>query len=147
MVFLTPSGAGEGKMMTFGIGMLRYRLLKLKFLMISFLLNKLYFLSQERVLQDGKSLWFLNPILCFFRFSIECPFEITDSTYIRAFSCILNRIQIIIFIFYFLMYFHFRILYLRVHYAGYNVTRPEGDLGKYKSIPHHHRGEVQFLGR
>ncbi|XP_012512023.1 PREDICTED: beta-1,4-galactosyltransferase 6 [Propithecus coquereli] len=34
-----------------------------------------------------------------------------------------------------------------VHYAGYNVTRPEGDLGKYKSIPHHHRGEVQFLGR
>ncbi|XP_072902063.1 beta-1,4-galactosyltransferase 6 isoform X2 [Hemitrygon akajei] len=34
-----------------------------------------------------------------------------------------------------------------VLYAGYNVTRPEGDLGKYKSIPHHHRGEVQFLGR
>ncbi|XP_036179073.1 beta-1,4-galactosyltransferase 6 isoform X1 [Myotis myotis] len=34
-----------------------------------------------------------------------------------------------------------------VHHAGYNVTRPEGDLGKYKSIPHHHRGEVQFLGR
>ncbi|NXS16163.1 B4GT6 galactosyltransferase, partial [Mystacornis crossleyi] len=26
-------------------------------------------------------------------------------------------------------------------------NRPEGDLGKYKSIPHHHRGEVQFLGR
>ena len=40
-------GAGEGKMMTFGIGMLRYRLLKLEFLMISFLLNKLYFLSQS----------------------------------------------------------------------------------------------------
>lgn len=45
------------------------------------------------------------------------------------------------------LYFHFRVLYYRVHYAGYNVTRPEGDLGKYKSIPHHHRGEVQFLGR
>lgn len=26
-----PNGAGEGKMMTFGIGMLRYRLLKLEF--------------------------------------------------------------------------------------------------------------------
>ncbi|XP_028742380.1 beta-1,4-galactosyltransferase 6 isoform X2 [Peromyscus leucopus] len=38
-------------------------------------------------------------------------------------------------------------LWNRVHYAGYNVTRPEGDLGKYTSIPHHHRGEVQFLGR
>uniref|UniRef100_A0A674GRZ3 Beta-1,4-galactosyltransferase n=1 Tax=Taeniopygia guttata TaxID=59729 RepID=A0A674GRZ3_TAEGU len=38
-------------------------------------------------------------------------------------------------------------LWNRVQYAGYNVTRPEGDLGKYKSIPHHHRGEVQFLGR
>ncbi|KAG8447069.1 hypothetical protein GDO86_014499 [Hymenochirus boettgeri] len=36
---------------------------------------------------------------------------------------------------------------LRVQYAGYTVTRPEGDIGKYKSIPHHHRGEVQFLGR
>lgn len=36
---------------------------------------------------------------------------------------------------------------LRVHYAGLNVTRPEGEIGKYKSIPHHHRGEVQFLGR
>ncbi|XP_053252288.1 beta-1,4-galactosyltransferase 6 isoform X2 [Podarcis muralis] len=34
-----------------------------------------------------------------------------------------------------------------VHYVGYNVSRPEGELGKYKSIPHHHRGEVQFLGR
>ncbi|XP_040186792.1 beta-1,4-galactosyltransferase 5 [Rana temporaria] len=38
-------------------------------------------------------------------------------------------------------------LWNRVQYAGYNVTRPEGDIGKYKSIPHHHRGEVQFLGR
>ncbi|XP_053104388.1 beta-1,4-galactosyltransferase 6 isoform X3 [Hemicordylus capensis] len=38
-------------------------------------------------------------------------------------------------------------LWNRVHYVGYNVTRPEGELGKYKSIPHHHRGEVQFLGR
>lgn len=33
-----------------------------------------------------------------------------------------------------------------VHYAGFNVTRAEGDFGKYKSISHHHRGEVQFLG-
>ncbi|TWW65589.1 beta-1,4-galactosyltransferase 6-like [Takifugu flavidus] len=38
-------------------------------------------------------------------------------------------------------------LWKRVHYAGLKVTRPEGDIGKYKSIPHHHRGEVQFLGR
>ncbi|XP_072324586.1 beta-1,4-galactosyltransferase 6 isoform X2 [Scyliorhinus torazame] len=38
-------------------------------------------------------------------------------------------------------------LWRRVFFAGYNVTRPEGNLGKYKSIPHHHRGEVQFLGR
>uniref|UniRef100_A0A8C3VFN5 Beta-1,4-galactosyltransferase n=1 Tax=Catharus ustulatus TaxID=91951 RepID=A0A8C3VFN5_CATUS len=38
-------------------------------------------------------------------------------------------------------------LWNRVQYAGYSVTRPEGDTGKYKSIPHHHRGEVQFLGR
>lgn len=45
------------------------------------------------------------------------------------------------------LYFDFHVLCCRVHYAGYNVTRPEGDLGKYKSIPHHHRGEVQFLGR
>ncbi|XP_020355008.1 beta-1,4-galactosyltransferase 6 isoform X1 [Oncorhynchus kisutch] len=37
-------------------------------------------------------------------------------------------------------------LWNRVHYAGLNVTRPEGEMGKYKSIPHHHRGEVQFLG-
>ncbi|KAJ1123151.1 hypothetical protein NDU88_001624 [Pleurodeles waltl] len=38
-------------------------------------------------------------------------------------------------------------LWNRVKYAGYSVTRPARDLGKYKSIPHHHRGEVQFLGR
>uniref|UniRef100_A0A8C7HCH2 Beta-1,4-galactosyltransferase n=1 Tax=Oncorhynchus kisutch TaxID=8019 RepID=A0A8C7HCH2_ONCKI len=38
-------------------------------------------------------------------------------------------------------------LWNRVHYAGLNITRPEGEMGKYKSIPHHHRGEVQFLGR
>lgn len=38
-------------------------------------------------------------------------------------------------------------LWNRVHFAGYTVTRPDGDLGKYMSIPHHHRGEVQFLGR
>ncbi|XP_051511766.1 beta-1,4-galactosyltransferase 6-like isoform X2 [Myxocyprinus asiaticus] len=38
-------------------------------------------------------------------------------------------------------------LWNRVHYAGFNVTRPEGEIGKYKSISHHHRGEVQFLGR
>ncbi|XP_028659459.1 beta-1,4-galactosyltransferase 6 [Erpetoichthys calabaricus] len=38
-------------------------------------------------------------------------------------------------------------LWNRVKFAGFNVTRPDGDLGKYKSIPHHHRGEVQFLGR
>lgn len=45
-------------------------------------------------------------------------------------------------------YFCVFVLFLyRVHFAGFNVTRPEGELGKYKSIPHHHRGEVQFLGR
>uniref|UniRef100_A0A6I8PHG3 Beta-1,4-galactosyltransferase n=1 Tax=Ornithorhynchus anatinus TaxID=9258 RepID=A0A6I8PHG3_ORNAN len=38
-------------------------------------------------------------------------------------------------------------LWNRVQNAGYLVSRPEGDTGKYKSIPHHHRGEVQFLGR
>uniref|UniRef100_UPI00398EE341 beta-1,4-galactosyltransferase 5-like isoform X3 n=1 Tax=Pristiophorus japonicus TaxID=55135 RepID=UPI00398EE341 len=38
-------------------------------------------------------------------------------------------------------------LWNRVQFAGLTVTRPEGDLGKYKSVPHHHRGEVQFLGR
>nr|XP_019936126.1 PREDICTED: beta-1,4-galactosyltransferase 6-like [Paralichthys olivaceus] len=38
-------------------------------------------------------------------------------------------------------------LWNRVHYSGLNVTRPDGEIGKYKSIPHHHRGEVQFLGR
>uniref|UniRef100_A0A6I8NAI4 Beta-1,4-galactosyltransferase n=1 Tax=Ornithorhynchus anatinus TaxID=9258 RepID=A0A6I8NAI4_ORNAN len=37
-------------------------------------------------------------------------------------------------------------LWNRVQNAGYLVSRPEGDTGKYKSIPHHHRGEVQFLG-
>uniref|UniRef100_G1PM08 Beta-1,4-galactosyltransferase n=1 Tax=Myotis lucifugus TaxID=59463 RepID=G1PM08_MYOLU len=37
-------------------------------------------------------------------------------------------------------------LWNRVQNAGYSVSRPEGDTGKYKSIPHHHRGEVQFLG-
>ncbi|RXM92824.1 Beta-1,4-galactosyltransferase 5 [Acipenser ruthenus] len=34
-----------------------------------------------------------------------------------------------------------------VQNAGYNVSRPQGDIGRYMSIPHHHRGEVQFLGR
>uniref|UniRef100_A0A8C4NFD1 Beta-1,4-galactosyltransferase n=1 Tax=Eptatretus burgeri TaxID=7764 RepID=A0A8C4NFD1_EPTBU len=38
-------------------------------------------------------------------------------------------------------------LWNRVTFAGYNVSRPPGDIGKYKSIPHHHHGEVQFLGR
>ncbi|XP_068118016.1 beta-1,4-galactosyltransferase 5-like [Hyperolius riggenbachi] len=38
-------------------------------------------------------------------------------------------------------------LWNRVQYAGYTVTRPGGEIGKYKSIPHHHRGEAQFLGR
>uniref|UniRef100_A0A8C7WWG6 Beta-1,4-galactosyltransferase 6 n=1 Tax=Oryzias sinensis TaxID=183150 RepID=A0A8C7WWG6_9TELE len=38
-------------------------------------------------------------------------------------------------------------LWNRVHFADLNVTRPEGEIGRYKSIPHHHRGEVQFLGR
>ncbi|XP_078462597.1 beta-1,4-galactosyltransferase 5-like [Lampetra fluviatilis] len=38
-------------------------------------------------------------------------------------------------------------LWNRVTFAGYNVSRPEGEIGRYKSIPHHHRGEVQFLGR
>ncbi|XP_012675538.3 beta-1,4-galactosyltransferase 5-like [Clupea harengus] len=35
----------------------------------------------------------------------------------------------------------------RVHNAGYSVSRPPGDIGSYTSIPHHHHGEVQFLGR
>ncbi|XP_041952773.1 beta-1,4-galactosyltransferase 5-like [Alosa sapidissima] len=35
----------------------------------------------------------------------------------------------------------------RVHNAGYSVSRPQGDVGHYTSIPHHHHGEVQFLGR
>jgi len=47
----------------------------------------------------------------------------------------------------FLYLFYFFPFQCRVQYAGYSVTRPEGDTGKYKSIPHHHRGEVQFLGR
>ncbi|XP_069739782.1 beta-1,4-galactosyltransferase 5-like isoform X3 [Narcine bancroftii] len=38
-------------------------------------------------------------------------------------------------------------LWNRVQFTGLAVTRPEGELGKYKSVPHHHRGEVQFLGR
>ncbi|KAK6471821.1 beta-1,4-galactosyltransferase 5-like isoform X2 [Huso huso] len=38
-------------------------------------------------------------------------------------------------------------LWNRVQNAGYNVSRPQGDIGRYMSIPHHHRGEVQFLGR
>ncbi|KAG5282436.1 hypothetical protein AALO_G00056000 [Alosa alosa] len=38
-------------------------------------------------------------------------------------------------------------LWNRVQYAGYSVSRPPGDIGRYMSIPHHHRGEVQFLGR
>ncbi|XP_078735758.1 LOW QUALITY PROTEIN: beta-1,4-galactosyltransferase 6-like [Lampetra fluviatilis] len=38
-------------------------------------------------------------------------------------------------------------LWNRVMFAGYNVTRPPGAMGRYKSIPHHNRGEVQFLGR
>lgn len=38
-------------------------------------------------------------------------------------------------------------LWNRVQYAGYSVSRPPGELGRYMSIPHHHRGEVQFLGR
>uniref|UniRef100_A0A5F8GFS5 Beta-1,4-galactosyltransferase n=1 Tax=Monodelphis domestica TaxID=13616 RepID=A0A5F8GFS5_MONDO len=31
----------------------------------------------------------------------------------------------------------------RVQNAGYSVSRPEGDTGKYKSVHHHHQGEVQ----
>ncbi|XP_078228091.1 beta-1,4-galactosyltransferase 5 isoform X2 [Callithrix jacchus] len=38
-------------------------------------------------------------------------------------------------------------LWNRVRNAGYSVSRPEGDTGKSKSISHHHRGRVQFLGR
>uniref|UniRef100_A0AAY4CV32 Beta-1,4-galactosyltransferase n=1 Tax=Denticeps clupeoides TaxID=299321 RepID=A0AAY4CV32_9TELE len=38
-------------------------------------------------------------------------------------------------------------LWHRVQFAGYTVSRPPGELGRYMSIPHHHRGEVQFLGR
>ncbi|KAG9332613.1 hypothetical protein JZ751_014711, partial [Albula glossodonta] len=38
-------------------------------------------------------------------------------------------------------------LWNRVKFAGYEVSRPPADLGRYMSIPHHHRGEAQFLGR
>ncbi|XP_012687594.1 beta-1,4-galactosyltransferase 5 [Clupea harengus] len=38
-------------------------------------------------------------------------------------------------------------LWNRVQYAGYSVSRPAGEMGRYMSIQHHHRGEVQFLGR
>ncbi|XP_048840232.1 beta-1,4-galactosyltransferase 5 isoform X1 [Brienomyrus brachyistius] len=38
-------------------------------------------------------------------------------------------------------------LWNRVQFAGYTVSRPPGDVGRYMSIPHHHRGEAQFLGR
>ncbi|KAJ3586824.1 hypothetical protein NHX12_013216 [Muraenolepis orangiensis] len=34
-----------------------------------------------------------------------------------------------------------------VQLANYTVSRPRGELGRYMSIPHHHRGEAQFLGR
>ncbi|KAJ8265348.1 hypothetical protein COCON_G00144470 [Conger conger] len=37
-------------------------------------------------------------------------------------------------------------LWNRVKFAGYSVSRP-GNMGRYMSIPHHHRGEAQFLGR
>lgn len=35
----------------------------------------------------------------------------------------------------------------RLLYANYTISRPHGEQGRYMSIPHHHRGEVQFLGR
>lgn len=35
----------------------------------------------------------------------------------------------------------------RLQFANYSVSRPHGEQGRYMSIPHHHRGEVQFLGR
>ncbi|KAG5838364.1 beta-1,4-galactosyltransferase 5 isoform X1 [Anguilla rostrata] len=38
-------------------------------------------------------------------------------------------------------------LWNRVQFAGYSVSRPLGDMGRYMSIPHHHHGEAQFLGR
>uniref|UniRef100_A0A7N9AS52 Beta-1,4-galactosyltransferase n=1 Tax=Mastacembelus armatus TaxID=205130 RepID=A0A7N9AS52_9TELE len=38
-------------------------------------------------------------------------------------------------------------LWNRVQFASYTVSRPHGDQGRYMSIQHHHRGEVQFLGR
>uniref|UniRef100_A0A8C5CQ43 Beta-1,4-galactosyltransferase n=1 Tax=Gadus morhua TaxID=8049 RepID=A0A8C5CQ43_GADMO len=38
-------------------------------------------------------------------------------------------------------------LWNRVQLANYTVSRPSGELGRYMSIPHHHHGEAQFLGR
>nr|XP_040049428.1 LOW QUALITY PROTEIN: beta-1,4-galactosyltransferase 5 [Gasterosteus aculeatus aculeatus] len=38
-------------------------------------------------------------------------------------------------------------LWNRVRLANYSVSRPPGEQGRYMSISHHHRGEVQFLGR
>ncbi|XP_023652517.2 beta-1,4-galactosyltransferase 5-like isoform X2 [Paramormyrops kingsleyae] len=38
-------------------------------------------------------------------------------------------------------------LWNRVQFAGYSVSRPRRDEGRYMSIPHHHHGEAQFLGR
>uniref|UniRef100_A0A2K6EN73 Beta-1,4-galactosyltransferase 6 n=1 Tax=Propithecus coquereli TaxID=379532 RepID=A0A2K6EN73_PROCO len=86
---------------------------------------------------------------CFSFFSLRLPSEMISNIEIRAFLCTskMNPHNPFICEIFISLYFHFHILYCRVHYAGYNVTRPEGDLGKYKSIPHHHRGEVQFLGR
>ncbi|KAF0036185.1 hypothetical protein F2P81_011497 [Scophthalmus maximus] len=37
-------------------------------------------------------------------------------------------------------------LWNRVQFANLTVSRPHGEQGRYMSIPHHHRGEVQFLG-
>ncbi|KAM7404852.1 hypothetical protein PAMP_012163 [Pampus punctatissimus] len=34
-----------------------------------------------------------------------------------------------------------------VRFAGYTVSRPYREQGRYMSIPHHHHGEAQFLGR
>ncbi|XP_075884645.1 beta-1,4-galactosyltransferase 5 [Nelusetta ayraudi] len=38
-------------------------------------------------------------------------------------------------------------LWNRLLYANYTISRPRSEQGRYMSIPHHHRGEVQFLGR
>ncbi|XP_016891438.1 beta-1,4-galactosyltransferase 5 isoform X2 [Cynoglossus semilaevis] len=38
-------------------------------------------------------------------------------------------------------------LWNRVQLANLTVSRPPRELGRYMSIQHHHRGEVQFLGR